>query len=277
MGAGSSRQALKSKHILWCDTEGGIRNVPLWDVSIINESRESVTAHRFCSVAQATKRGKKILAKALPIEPYMECRKDGGTCMVQYEMKEQKWEIKSCTIMTLPLQAVLKTYLQQYKGSVLTAWNLKGHDRHVLARAVGQDTIQPFVLWDSLPWFRSKYTLPKNTMASAKAGTPRGVFQVPVHGAAHDSLADAAHMRDVVCRAASCLKDDATPICLAAYKGMSRKEQFAAVRREVEIAVAADEWHDVVDKAWTDGMIPPAVYKAAGVAAPRCDEQACSC
>lgn len=266
MGASKS-QPLKSKHILWLDTEGGVRDVPLWDVTIINENLVEATAHRFCSASLATKRGRSRLAKALPSAVFEDSRKSGSTCVLQYKIANGKWMIDSAANVSAELSTLLAGYLLPYKGSVLCAWNLKGHDRHVLARAVGQTTLDKFVLWDALPWFRSNYVLPKNTMASNKAGTPRGVFDVPVIGDAHDSFADAAHMREVVLRAASCLKNDGTMVCLTDYKRKTREEQFKCVQNEIDESVTAAEWHDVVHDAWVKGMIPETVYKPAGVPA----------
>jgi len=100
-------------------------------------------------------------------------------------------------------------------------------------------------------------------MSRACPGTPRSVFQVPTHGSAHSSFADAAHMRDVIRRAAYCLgQDDKTN--LGAYKYATRAQQFESVCKEVGDDVSAAEWCEVVDAAWTSGNTPGSIYKAVG-------------
>ena len=261
MGSYFSAEPQKSKHILWCDTEGGVRDKPLWDATFIDETDGSVVAHRFCSVAYAHKPGRQQLLKTLPADVYSDSLKNKSTCVLQYVVEDDKWTLATSANADMPLALAIGTFLHHYRGSVLCAWNLKGHDRHVLTRALGKTLVDDFVLWDTLQWFRSHYTLPKNTMSSSKAGTPRGLFDVATHGKAHDSFADAAHMRDVVMRAAACLTtEDTANASLKKYKGKSRVELLEHVWTEVQLNVAAAEWHDVVDKAWANGVVPVAVY-----------------
>jgi hypothetical protein len=107
--------------------------------------------------------------------------------------------------MEATLPAVLADYMLGIEGSVLVAWNMKAHDRHVLKRAVGETVLEGIHLWDALPWFRKLWGLPKNSLSNCKPGTPRSLFGVVSQGPAHSSLVDASHMRDVVLRASYCV------------------------------------------------------------------------
>ena len=262
MGVSRSRDVCKLRHVIWCDTEGGVRGVKLWDITCIEETTNGVRAQRLCSPSNATKRGRAQLRNELPNAVYRDSVKSGSTCVVQYNDKLDATEHSN---VGAPLETLLASYLHSRAGSVLVAWNLRGHDKHVLKRAVGNDAVDKMVLWDALPWFRSKYSLPKNTMSSNKVGTPRAVFNVPTRGSAHSSFADAAHMRDVVLRAAYAIRADggAGKIDIASYRAATRSEQYAAARAEIEETVALAEWHEVVDKAWSDGMVPASVYEVA--------------
>jgi len=202
----------------------------------------------------ATKRGKAHLRKSLPLADY------DNTCALEYTLRDGTWEPQVHASVSLPLKDVLKAYLVRRSGSVLVAWNLRGHDKHVLTRAVGEQVMGQLVLWDALPWFRSKYSLPKNTMSSKKPGTPRAVFGVPDYGSAHSSLADAAHMRDVVLRAAYCADTDGK-IDLGAHLTVDRVEQLKSVHAEVELCTTDAEWNCVAGGAWTAGMIPKEIYQ----------------
>ena len=235
--------------------------MPLWDVTFIEETHEGVRAQRFARLKDAPPRGRARLRKELPFSAAMDSHNTGSTCVIEYKMNQEHWDAVSYTNVSLPLNAVLQPYIDSRAGSVLVAWNLRGHDRHVLSRAVGDKTLNKLMLWDALPWFRRRYTLPKNTMASNKAGTPRNVFDVPSYGSAHGSLADAAHMRDVVMRAAYCYqsKDSAN---ISAHKQSTRLEQLDCVHEEIESIASDNEWSAVVCSAWSAGLIPKSIYQA---------------
>ena len=256
-----SKSKGKARHILWCDTEGGVRNVNLWDITFIEETPDSVRAQRFISVSDATKRGRSQLRSLLPAKLYNSVAKSGYACTVSYSCNNNgTWKPLEYACSGTFLPKLLIPYLDSKAGSVLVAWNMRGHDKHVLTRAVGRPVLDKLIMWDSLPWFRSKYGLPKNSMSSASAGTPRSVFKVPNHGTAHSSFADAAHMRDVVRRGAYCLcQGDQTN--LDAYKFATRKEQFNSVCKEVEDELLAAEWCEVTDCAWAPGNMPESIYK----------------
>lgn len=264
MGGFASTARAKARHIIWCDTEGGVRNVKLWDITCIEETEGSLRGQRFVSVRDATKRGKARLRSVLPAAVYRCSGKTGHACTASYSCNgDGEWEPSAYTMADASLPDLLVTYLNSKAGSVLVAWNMRGHDKHVLTRAVGKPVLDQLTLWDGLPWFRSKYVLPKNTMSSALAGTPRSVFQVPDHGAAHCSFPDAAHMRDVIRRAAYCLAQDDRG--LDAYKSATREEMFDSVCSQVQDDVCAADWCEVVDAPWAPGNIPGSVYKEGGM------------
>ena len=185
---------------------------------------------RYCSVQSAPKRGRGRLRKVLPSAVYADLAKSGGACLARYELSGGEWLAREHVVLDSSLPTALAAYLLSIDGSVLAAWNMKGHDRHVLERAVGETVLSGLGLWDPLPWFRSHWGLPKNTLSSCKPGTPRAVFGVNTYGPAHDSMVDAAHMRDVVTRAAyGYPTKDAD-----AWKTASGREMLDAVRAHVE-------------------------------------------
>ena len=262
MGGAISRSSVKkARHVIWCDTEGGVRGVNLWDITCIEETSNSVRVQRFCSVSDATKRGRARLRQDLPALVYRDSTRSKSTCVARHELRDGAWTALDHTNVAIPLKTLLVSYLESRAGCVLVAWNMRGHDRHVLTRAVGEETLDKLALWDALAWFRSVYRLPKNTMSSNKAGTPRALFNVPVHGNAHSSFSDAAHMRDVVMRAAYCIRREGK-VDTSAYKSSTRSEQFESACAEIEKCIAVDEWHDVVDRPWAEGTIPKAIYSA---------------
>lgn len=264
MGGTSSRAASRSKQIIWCDTEGGVRGVNLWDVAFIVENDLGTTAQRFVSPSDATKRGKAHLCKQLRPALYVDALRTGNTCVIQYNLTDGKWDAYSHMVVEQKLPALVKAYLANKGGSSLIAWNMNGHDRHVLRRAVGQDTLSKVCLWDALPWFRSRYSLPKNTMSSSRPGTPRAVFNVQDLGTVHTSLADAAHMREVVLRAAYCCAQPGA-VDTGCYRNASRLDMLKCVQDEVGNKLSSDEWTvttAAVCGTWTPGKIPKSVYKA---------------
>ena len=118
----------------------------------------------------------------------------------------------------------------------------------MLRGLVGRECLDAMVLWDALPWFRSRYSLPKNSLSSEKPGTPRHVFAVRKQGDAHTSLADTAHLRELVLRAAFCLPSRDTK----AHIGASRKDMFEAAQTEIEGEVDDASWVPVSVSAWDD-------------------------
>ena len=229
------------QRIIWCDTEGGVKSVPLWDATFIEDDGDELRGKRFCSVCLAHKKGKTQLYKALPKSVHDDSKKQNTTCIVDYKIdaSSKAWEPVTYTVAESCIQTLVTAYLAQQTNSIIAAWNMKGHDRHVLQRCVGLKVLQTLTLWDPLPWFRSRYSLPKNTMSSNRPGTPRAVFRVPVHGSAHSSFADAAHMRDVVRRAAYCYtKADGDT---DAWKQATEFELHQAVRDEIDCNINKPE------------------------------------
>ena len=248
-----------SKRVIWCDTEGGIRGVSMWDVTFIDEGPgEPVRALRMFSVADAHKAGRAKLRKFIPMDVFASALKTSSVYMSEHSLMEDGLFGKGTyTRVDKGMADTVKAYLRDREGCVLCAWNMRAHDKHVLTRLVGAQDLGRMVLWDALPWFKSKYTLPKNGLSSDKAGTPRGVFGVARQGAAHASLADAAHLRELVLRAAYCLPSRDT----SASKRASSHEMFSAARAEIAKQVEEEGWVPVGPAGAWSGAIPEGVYK----------------
>lgn len=261
MGGQSSKCSEKlARRVIWCDTEGGVRNVPLWDVTFIEETVHGISGYRLSNVQQATKRGKATLKKELPKAVYQDAFKTGSIVVSTFTTMPDALdalELDTHATVDVPMNKMVASYLASRSGSVLVAWNMNGHDKHVLRRAAGEAVVDKVTLWDALPWFRSKYTLPKNTMSSSKAGTPRALFSVPTFGAAHSSLSDTVHMRQVVLRAAYCHEHDAEDT--KCHSDASTSEQFAAACAQIEESNIVKEWAMVSTTAWIPGLVPDSV------------------
>lgn len=261
MGGQISKGSEKTaRRIIWCDTEGGVRNVALWDVTFIEETVHGIAGYRLSNVNQATKRGQAMLRKELSPEVYTNARKTGSTVVTTFSALPDSFaalKVDAHIAVDVPLQKLVASYFCSRADSIVVAWNMNGHDKHVLRRAAGNDIVDKVTLWDALPWFRAAYTLPKNTMASSKAGTPRALFSVPVFGPAHSSLSDAAHLRQVVLRASYCRNHDAEDI--SAYTNGSATELFAAACKQIEESNVVKEWALVSTTAWIPGLVPDSV------------------
>lgn len=261
MGGQTSKNSKSlARRVVWCDTEGGVRNVALWDVTFIEESIDGISGYRLSNVQGATKRGRALLKKELPQQLYRDSFKTGSTAVTTFDTVPDSLDVlKPDTHATVdvPIEKMVASYLISRAGSVFVAWNMNGHDKHVLRRAVGKEIFNNVTLWDALPWLRSKYTLPKYTMSSNKAGTPRALFAVPTFGAAHGSLSDTVHMRQTVLRAAYCCAHDAKDT--NCYAKATTSEQFAAVCAEIEESSIVKEWAMVSTTAWIPGLVPDSV------------------
>ena len=257
MGNLFSEHAETSKRVIWCDTEGGMRDKPMWDITFVDEGPgEEMHALRIFDVSSAHKAGRAKLRKTIPLSVYCMALKQSRACIARYTISKAGAIGKTTFLVTSDTpKELVAAYLVQRKGCVLCAWNMRAHDKHVLRRLVGQEVLDNVLLWDALPWFRSRYTLPKNTMASDKPGTPRAVFKVKSSGAAHTSLADALHMRDVVVRAAYCCTDGND---LSAWKHASDDELFAAAQKQIADEVDVQEWIEVPVCEW-NGDLPLSV------------------
>jgi len=252
-----SRSKDLSKRVIWCDTEGGMRGVAMWDVTFIDEGPdEAARALRLFSVSDAHKAGRTKLRKYVPMAVYASAMKTSSVYMSEHVLaKDGTFGMGTYTRVNMAMADAVRAYMDEREGCVLCAWNMRAHDKHVLTRLVGAGTVSKMVLWDALPWFKSNYTLPKNAMSSDKAGTPRAVFGVKRQGAAHTSLADAAHLRELVLRAAYCLPSRDT----GASSGATRADMFKAAQEEIEMHVDVEAWVPVPMCAWS-GDIPSSVY-----------------
>ena len=209
MGAKSSVM----RRIIWCDTEGGVRGVPLWDVSFIMDDGPTCRAVRLCSPHDAHKKGRAALARSLPRDVFCDSCAGKRTCVTHYDCRSLaagEWRVRLHAVVDADIATLTKVFLRTLrpKDDLVVAWNMNAHDRHVLARAAGDDALAQLRLCDALPWFRSCYGLPKNTLSSCRPGTPRAVFRVHADGPVHTSFVDALHLRDVVRRAAYCRRHD---------------------------------------------------------------------
>lgn len=247
------------KRVIWCDTEGGVRGVPLWDVTFIEESTQDegkVVAVRFLDAHNAPKSGRTKLRKSIPIKVYARAVKQKELYMSKHTIGDDgMFSEGTYTPVAHSMSSVVKSYLSSRAGCVLSAWNMRAHDKKVLSAAAGSDTVANMVLWDALPWFRSCYELPKNTLSSTKPGTPRAVFGVRNQGCAHTSLADAAHLRELVLRACYCM--DSKDVHASAK--VELKDMFEAAQKEIEEQVSIDAWVPVAASAWTSD-IPQSVF-----------------
>jgi hypothetical protein len=230
----------------------------MWDVTFIDEGPgEKVRALRLFSVADAHKVGRAKLRKYIPMGVYASAIKTSSVYMSEHDLAEDgMFGEGTYTRVDKGMADVVRAYLRDREGCVLCAWNMRAHDKHVLTRLVGAQDLGRMVLWDALPWFKSKYTLPKNSLSSDKCGTPRAVFGVKRQGAPHTSLADAAHLRELVLRAAHCLPSRDT----SASKGVTRVEMFNAAQAEIERLVDLEAWVPVPPVTAWSGVIPECVY-----------------
>lgn len=261
MGNAFANGACPNTRILWCDTEGGIRGCPLWDVCFIDEDETSVRAYRFCVPADATKPGRRALAKELPFAVFLDSVKNKRVAKLEYNLNETTWDLQSSATLSSCIGDEISAFLKSKAEScVLTAWNLRGHDRHVLKRNVTAKVYDSLVMWDCLPWFRSNFVLPKNTLASNKPGTPRAVFHVPSYGSAHSALVDASHMREVVLRSTFCLGKSKIQEQLEEFKDMDRCDLFKRVYANIAEICEDSEWEKLKTKAWEKGHVPESVF-----------------
>ena len=259
MGSLVSRGVGSSRRVIWCDTEGGIRGIPLYDVTFIDEAEgEAPQVVRMFNVSIACKSGRAKIRKHVPMAVYAASAKNGTTYVCKHEY-DPSGRIGEGTYSAYggSLDGVVKRYLEHRRGSVLCAWNMRAHDKKVLTAAVGGDTLDGMVLWDALPWFKKRYSLPKNTLSSDKPGTPRNVLGVLRQGIVHTSLADAAHLREVVLRAAYCLRNGADT---KASSGRPVADMFPVAREIISEEVDIEQWIPVSATAWS-GEVPASVFK----------------
>jgi len=262
MGNVLGRSVDKSKRVIWCDTEGGVRGVPLWDVAFIDEAAgETLQAIRMFSPSLAHKAGRAKLRKSIPLSVYRSAIKTSSSVVSTHARKSDgSWGHAVYSVTSRDIKSLVTSYLADRRGCVLSAWNMRAHDKHVLVREVGKDVMAGMVLWDALPWFRKQYGLPKNTLSSDKAGTPRYVFGVKSMGAAHTALADAFHLRDVVTRAAYCCSGVDEIVRTQSWKSASSEDMFLAAQATITEEVDKEQWIPVQVCAWT-GEVPETIKR----------------
>tara|TARA_B100000963_G_scaffold165435_2_gene143727 strand:- start:433 stop:1413 length:981 start_codon:yes stop_codon:yes gene_type:complete len=197
MGASSSREV---RRILWLDTEGGIRGVPCWDIALVNETMQGLTMHRICCAKGVSKRIKGRLRNSLPHGASAE-----KTLVLDYKIVDNQWVATSYKNTDNTLSECLAQYLRPYVGATMCAWGMNTHDNRVVSELLPPDlSMSDFKLVDCMLLFRRSLKLPKNSLASDRAGTPRGLFNVgcpPGLGAVHTAHVDALNMRTLCHRA----------------------------------------------------------------------------
>lgn len=261
MGNVLGRSVDRSKRVIWCDTEGGVRGVPLWDVAFIDEAAgEALQAIRMFNPSLAHKAGRAKLRKSMPLSVYCSALKTSSSVVSTHARKpDGSWGSAVYRVTASDIKSLVTSFLTERRGCVLSAWNMRAHDKHVLVREVGTDIVAGMVLWDALPWFRKQYGLPKNTLASDKPGTPRHVFGVKSMGAAHTSLADAFHLRDVVTRAAYCCSGaKENVVSTHSWKSACSEDLFLAAQAAIAEEIDEEQWIPVQACAWT-GEVPESI------------------
>ena len=200
MGATNSRNVRK---IIWCDTEGGVRGVPVWDCAFVAECEEKVRAIRMCTAESISADKKRKIKNSMPLQVYSNMTKRHAQCVLTYKLNNDHWTLESWDVRDSSMSALISEYLSGLDGGVLAAWNMRCHDRHVLQSCVGEGVLSKFALSDPLIDFRKRIGLPKNTMSNAAAGTPRNLFCVSHSyiGPAHNAMTDTLNMRLVCLRA----------------------------------------------------------------------------
>jgi len=200
MGATSSRNVRK---IIWCDTEGGVRGVPLWDCAFVIETESEIRGIRMCTISNISADKQRKIKNSVPQKAFPMMKAQKAQCVMTYKLEGDNWRLESWDMRQDSVSALVNDVLQAEDGGILAAWNMKCHDRHVLASCVEPAVIERFQISDPLIEFRKRIGLPKNSMATARSGTPRGVFAVShsYMGPAHTAMTDVLNMRLVCLRA----------------------------------------------------------------------------
>ena len=209
MGASQSREV---RRLLWIDTEGGIRGGPLWDVCIINETRNGVSMQRYCSPFGVSKRSAGYLRHSLPKSQGQNLRSIDGfsQCLaVSYDCKDGEWSPRTCEVAECSVAQCTSNYLATIEDSAaIVAWGMHTHDRKVLKTHVDEEMLKKFMLLDALKTFKKRISLPKNSLGSCAPGTPRHLFNVKHenNGHVHTAVVDVLNMRGLCVKAFTCLK-----------------------------------------------------------------------
>ena len=196
MGASASREV---RRILWLDTEGGIRGVPCWDISLVNETSQGIHMHRICCADGVSKRIQGRLRASVPVD-----LPNTHTLELRYALNGAMWELDSHQVTTRSVGEALEHYLSTFKPCIMAAWGMKSHDVRVLRSILPTGLLDTYTLVDPLVHFRKHLQLPKNSLAPSGPGTPRGVFDVKQStslGGVHTSAVDTLNMRQLCHRA----------------------------------------------------------------------------
>ena len=260
MGATTSSNVRK---IIWCDIEGGVRGVPVWDCSFISETEETVKAIRFCSAHDISADKVRKLRNSLPQPAFKAMKKRCGQCVLTFNYVNGHFALESWDIRTSSVSALVNEYLSDQDGGLLAAWNMKCHDQHILRECSSQQVLLKYKFSDPLIDFRQRIGLPKNSLGTCQAGTPRGTFCVSnsFMGSVHTSLVDSMNMRQVCLRAFYNVQEAgdnkknlavrlSKPTCLRCID-VKRQDLFSAafdIMEESSYAIQCEGWEKVPSK-----------------------------
>lgn len=177
--------------------------MPLWDCALVIETEQCATGIRACTTNDISADKLRRVKNSVPGKAFDRMKKRQATCVMTYNLKGNMWYMTSWDIRDTSVPAIMSETLQGHEGAIIAAWNMKSHDRHVLAASIDTPTMEKYTLSDPLIDFRKRIGLPKNSMANIKEGTPRHVFSVShsYMGPSHTSIVDTLNMRLVCLRA----------------------------------------------------------------------------
>ena len=183
----------------YLDIEGGVREGnAVWDIALV--AATAGTATRWFSMTND--RARKMLLRSLPEQWRTKVAQHGEAVQrVLYDNEQNVIDHRVCSGgMAEEVGAYLRGK-QRNGGIVIAAWGMDTHDARILRRLVGDDLLDDtgITLVDALKRMRAAWSLPKYTLGSEAAGTPRSVFNAGKYpGPSHTAYKDALCLRDVV-------------------------------------------------------------------------------
>lgn len=177
--------------------------MPVWDCAFVIETESGVRGVRMCTLNDISLDKQRRIKNSVPAKVFPIMKKRRAQCVMTFKLQCGSWQMESWDVRDDSVSALITEELRAQDGGILAAWNMKCHDRHVLSSCVDSEVLNKFSVSDPLIEFRKRIGLPKNSMSSARAGTPRGVFSVShsYMGPAHTAMTDVLNMRLVCLRA----------------------------------------------------------------------------
>ena len=177
--------------------------MPVWDCAFVVETESEVRGVRMCTLNDISIDKQRKVRNSVPAKVFPLMKKKRAQCVMTFKLQCGSWQLESWDVREDSVPALITETLRAEDGGILAAWNMKCHDRHVLSSCVDSEVLDKFSISDPLIEFRKRIGLPKNSMASARAGTPRGVFSVShsYMGPTHTAITDVLNMRLVCLRA----------------------------------------------------------------------------